>query len=129
MGQFIRFILVGGAAAAVNIIARYILDIWFSFQTAIIASYLIAMMVAFILNRIFVFNGEKRFAGEFIRFALVNFVALFVVWATSMLFSRWIFPGVGMTYYPNDIAHIIGVCVPAITSYFGHKYFTFKGAK
>lgn len=30
-----------------------------------------------------------------------------------------------MTWHANDIAHLIGVLVPAVTSFIGHRFYTF----
>ena len=84
------------------------------------------MATAYILAKFFVFEkSNRRTESEVVRFTIVNIVALFFVWGTSVLLARVIFPALNFTWYADDIAHIIGVGVPAITSYFGHRYFTF----
>lgn len=37
----------------------------------------------------------------------------------------FLFPAIGFTWHAKTIAHIAGVSVPAITSYFGHRHFSF----
>jgi len=128
MPQFVIFLMVGGFAAAVNVVSRYVLNIALSYQVSIVIAYIIAMITAYVLNRLLVFKVDGSVKGQLFRFTIVNIVALFFVWGTSMLFARIIFPGIGMTWYPDDIAHMIGVAVPAVSSYLGHKYFTFRAA-
>lgn len=126
MSQFLRFLLTGGFAALVNIGSRYVLNFVMPFEVAVIIAYLIAMVVAYVLARQFVFEkSETGTASESMRFALVNMAAIVIVWVTSVGLARFVFPAIGFTWYADDIAHAIGVALPAITSYFGHKYFTF----
>lgn len=128
MSQFFRFVLTGGLAALVNIGSRYLLNMVIPFEVAVIIAYLIAMVVAYLLARRFVFGKtEAGMATESIRFAIVNMVAICIVWVTSVGLARIVFPAVGFTWYADDIAHAIGVAIPAVTSYLGHKYFTFGG--
>lgn len=128
MSQFVRFLITGGCAALVNIGARYVLDVFMAFEVAVIIAYLIAMAVAYILARQFVFpRSEAGTATESMRFVIVNLVSICIVWLTSVGLARGLFPAIGFTWYADDIAHAIGVAVPAVTSYFGHKYFTFRG--
>lgn len=127
MSKFIKFLFAGGTAAAVNILSRYVFDIFMSYDLAIILAYLCGMLTAFLLNKYFVFNEESRNTGkEAIRFIIVNLFALLVVWAVSVFFARLIFPAINWTYYPDDVAHIIGVISTVFTSYLGHKYYTFR---
>jgi putative flippase GtrA len=53
-------------------------------------------------------------------------VALSVVTAVSWMLARIVFPAIGFTSHAEDVAHVIGVCVPAITSYIGHSRYTFR---
>ncbi len=127
--QFVRFLLTGGVAALVNLASRYILDIFVSFELAVALAYLFGMTTAYILARLFVFEAsEDGIGSEFARFAAVNVVALVVVWLVSVGLARVLFPMIGFTWYADDIAHAVGVTVPAITSFIGHKYFTFRKA-
>ncbi|MEM7236361.1 MAG: GtrA family protein [Pseudomonadota bacterium] len=127
MSEFTRFLIVGGFSAGVNVVCRYVIDIVTPYSVAIVLAYLIAMTTAYTLSRLFVFEKSgQSMASEYTRFALVNVVAIFLVWGTSMLFARVIFPGIGWSWHADDIAHMIGVTIPAISSYLGHRHFTFS---
>jgi putative flippase GtrA len=124
--DFFRFMLTGGAAAAVNIASRWLLSSVMPFEAAVVVAYLIGMITAFSLARQFVFEKSKRHvSNEAMRFVLVNLVALLHVWIVSVGLAEWVFPKIGLVWQAELIAHIIGVLSPVVVSYFGHKYFTF----
>ena len=125
--QFLRFLVTGGIAAAVNLVSRYLLNISLSFEVSVALAYLAGMTTAYILARLFVFEATERGMGaEFTRFAIVNAFALVLVWGVSVGLARGVFPAIGFTWYANDMAHLIGVIIPTVTSFVGHKYFTFS---
>lgn len=97
-----------------------------SYSSSIIASFLIAMTTGYLLMRFVVFEKSGRHpAGEYVRFGLVNLLALVQVWCVSMVFARYVLPLLIPEIRPDTPAHIIGVLSPVITSYYLHKYFTF----
>jgi len=125
--EFIRFILVGGFAALVNFISRIVLSTTYSFRISVIIAYLIGMVTAYILTKYLVFSPSgKHPLKEFTYFSIVNGVAIIQVWIISVVFAEYLLPRLNVSFYPNEIAHFIGISVPIITSYFGHKYFSFK---
>jgi putative flippase GtrA len=123
---FVRFLFVGGAAALFNILARLIFNLWTSYELAIVVAYLVAMTAAFSLNRTYVFDVTKgAILGQYVRFTIVNLVAAVQVWVVSVGLARWLFPLVGFEWHGHFVAHAIGVLSPVVTSYIGHKFFTF----
>ena len=124
---FIRFLVTGTLAAAVNIGSRVLLSMAMPFEVAVVIAYLFGMVTAYILARRFVFEQSGQSVGsEFIRFALVNLVSLVQVWLVSVGLANWLFPLSQFTWNAEFVAHTIGVMSPIVTSYFGHKLFTFK---
>jgi putative flippase GtrA len=92
-----------------------------------VCAYVIGMVTAYVLNRRFIFEKSGRAAhSEVWRFTLVNVVALAQVWGVSVILERWALPTMGWTWRPEEIAHAVGVVSPVFTSYFGHRYFTFR---
>jgi putative flippase GtrA len=128
--RFARFLLTGGIAAGVNVVSRYILSMVLDYRWAVIAAYLCGMTTAWVLSRLFVFEetGRGRTA-EYVRFGLVNVVAAAQVWVVSVGLAEYVFPAVGFTWHPEDVAHVIGVIIPVFTSYLGHKHFSFAPIK
>jgi putative flippase GtrA len=45
-----------------------------------------------------------------------------------VLLADAIFPAIDFSWHPQDVAHVIGTCVPALSSYFGHRMYTFQKA-
>ena len=126
---FARFLLLGGFSAGVNLVSRYILQPFLGFELAVLIAYIIGMIVAYNLFRIFVFGATGRsVASEAWRFTVVNLFALALVWVLSVGLARFVFPALAFTWHADDIAHLIGVASPAISSWIGHKRYTFKQA-
>lgn len=126
MTQFILFALVGGVAALVNILARLGFSLVTPFEVAIVLAFPVALTTAFLLNRHFVFNASHGHApSQYVRFLLVNLVALVQVFVVSVLLARVIFPWAQFTWNAETVAHVIGVLSPIVTSYALHKSFSF----
>lgn len=125
--RFVRFLVTGGVAAGVNVGCGVIFSFVFPYTVAVALAYLFGMTTAFLLARIFVFdaaNGTVR--GQYLRFAIVNAAAFVQVWFLSVGLARLVFPWLGFQWYSDTIAHMIGVASPIVTSYFGHKRFSFR---
>ena len=128
--EFTRFIITGGFAAGVNFLSRIGLSELMSYRYAVFFAYLIGMITAFVLSKIFVFQKSGQAAShEFIKFTIVNIVAVIQVWLISVGLAEYGFPALDFNFYPEEVAHLIGISVPVITSYYGHKYFTFTPTK
>jgi putative flippase GtrA len=125
--QFVTFLLTGGVAALVNFGSRILLSRWLSYSGAVIVAYLIGMITAFVLARIFVFrpnsNDMRRSA---LIFTAVNVVAIAQTWLISMLLAYHLLPWAGVTRFVPEIAHAAGVIFPVFTSYLGHKFWSFR---
>ncbi len=126
---FLRFVLAGIAAAVVNVVSRICLGYIFSFNVSVIFSFILGFSAAFFMNRTYVFrSNERRAASQYIRFVFVNLVALAQVWAVSVALLHFVFPRLGFFWHTETVAHVIGVASPVLTSYLGHKHFTFRRA-
>lgn len=124
--EFVRFILVGGVAALVNFFSRILFNEWMSFRLAIIVAYLVGMLTAYVLSRTIVFESSGKHPGhELFYFSVVNLLAIIQVWLISVGLAEYAFPTMNFHYYPKEIAHLVGLGIPVITSYLGHKHFSF----
>lgn len=120
------FVLVGGFSSAVNFVARILIDRVTSYETAIVIAFPIALTTAFLLNRLLVFQETRReWKDQYVRFLIVNLIALVQVFAVSLLLARWLFPAIGMNFHPDTVAHGIALVSPLPTSYWLHKHFSF----
>lgn len=125
--EFTRFLLVGGFAALVNFLSRIGYSQFFSYRWAVFIAYLTGMIIAYLLSRLLVFEQSgKHPAHELLHFSLVNLAAVIQVWGISVGLAEYVFPQLAFDFYPEEIAHAISLIIPAISSYFGHKYFTFR---
>jgi putative flippase GtrA len=125
--QFLAFLITGGLAAAVNFGSRIFYNQWMDFSVAIILAYLTGMVTAFVLARSFVFtDGSQSVQRSATFFVLVNVVGFLQTGAISLLLAYYVLPWAGITRFVPEIAHAVGVAVPAFTSYLGHKRWSFK---
>lgn len=125
--QFLLFLLTGGFAALVNFFSRMAFSHWTVYTVAIILAYLCGMITAFVLNRLFVFRQPvNRLHHQILWFTAVNLFALVQTILVSLLLAEFIFPQMGMVWHPESVAHGVGVLVPVVTSFLGHKHLTFR---
>lgn len=124
--RFIRFVVTSGVAAAVNLLSRYFLNFVMSFAAAVAAAFPFGMLTAYVLGRLFVFERSGRsVTDELWRFTAVNMLAAAQVWTISVGLEEYVFPACGLKWHPLDLAHVIGVAAPVLTSFFGHRRFSF----
>jgi putative flippase GtrA len=125
--EFLGFLIAGGIAAAVNFISRIYLNQFYSFSASVVFAYLLGMLTAFVLARVFVFNKSSRSIGRSaIIFSLVNVLALAQTWLISMGLNYYVLPTLGVERFVPEISSAIGIIFPVFTSYLGHKYWSFK---
>jgi len=125
--EFIQFILAGGFSALINFISRIGFSEIVSFRVAVLLAYPIGMITAFLLTKYYVFEKSGRsLISEFKGFTIINFISVIQVWVISVGLVEYLFPEFSFTFYPEALAHFIGLGTLAITSYFGHKYFSFR---
>ena len=125
--EFFQFLIVGGFAAGINFISRIGFSELVSYRYAIILAYLVGMITAFILSKHYVFEKSgRKYKDELRDFTIVNIFAVIQVWLISVGLAEYLFPYFSFTFYPEEVAHLIGLGIPVISSYFGHKYFSFR---
>jgi len=125
--EFFQFLLVGGFSAGINFISRIGFSEFVSYRVAIFLAYLVGMFTAFLLSKHYVFEKSGRHYKDELRdFTIVNIFAVIQVWLISVGLAEYLFPYLNFTLYPEEVAHLIGLIIPAISSYFGHKHFSFR---
>jgi len=127
--EFISFVAIGGFAAALNWVARILINLVTDFEVAIVVAYAIAMTTAFLLNRRFVFEPSAlAWQVQYRRFFLVNVVALAQVFIVSVALAGFVLPAIGLTWHAAEIAHAFGLASPVLTSYWAHRHYSFASA-
>lgn len=125
--QFFRFLIAGGTAAAANFFSRMLFSLWLPYTFAIIVAYIVGMITAFFLNRIFVFyQATNSMRHQVFWFIAVNLAAVTQTVVISLLLARHVLPSLGLHQHVETIAHAFGVAVPVITSYVGHSRLSFR---
>ena len=126
-GRFIRFFLVGCICASVSFGLRILLMSWLSYGSAIAVSYVVGMVIAFLLNRRYVFSDFTNLLhNQIFWYLAVNAFALAQTLGISILLGDYLFPAIGLSWHAREISHVIGIAAPVISSYAGHKYFSFS---
>lgn len=128
--QFARFLALGGCAAAVNWLSRFPLERIMTFPAAVAVAYMIGMVVAFTLFRRYVFPVSPQPLDRQVKFfVLVNLAGIVQVWGVSMGLVYYLFPAIGFIGpLAEPLGHGIAIGVPTVSSYFGHRFLTFKPA-
>ena len=97
------------------------------FSLAVLAAYGTGMVVAFLLFREFVFERSSTDTSEQVRnFIIVNIVGMAATWALANLLVYWALPAAGVTNHVEAIGHGIAILAPVVTSWFGHRFLTFR---
>jgi putative flippase GtrA len=127
--QLLPFLLCGLTATGVNVVSRFFFSMVLPFEFAILLAGMLGLFASYLLNRAFVFMPEARARrAEFLRFTLVNLAAVAQIWLVSMLFARVILPAANWSWHTETVAHLIGVCIPVVTSYLGYRHYSFRRA-
>ncbi len=125
--EFLRFLVAGGIAAGANFGSRFIFSRVLDYAFAVFFAYLVGMLVAFLLMRGQVFDAQRApLAPQIVKFVGVNVVAVLQTLVISLVLAHWLLPAFGIVEQAEALAHLVGVLVPVVTSYFGHKFFTFR---
>lgn len=129
--EFACFCLAGLTAAAANLGAVWIARNFFALERAVFCGILAGILISFILSKFVVFNaGKSEQTGR----ELALFIAIYgfgstVYWTVAVtgagVLTRWL-----GRWDAEVAATILGAGCMMVTSYLGHKLFTFAtGAK
>ena len=124
--QYLKFLVFAGMSVPVNLGSRLLFSRIMPYEAALVASHLCGMLAAFLLTRTFVFErSDRRMSNELARFTLVNVLSLTVTWVVAVGLLRIVFPRVGFDTYPELVAHIAGLGTASLTSFYGHRHYSF----
>jgi putative flippase GtrA len=125
--QIVRYLAAGFGAACANFGSRFLFSNYLSYGIAVVLAYLVGMAVAFLLMSRHVFHSTQgSVTSQVVKFAAVNLLAVLQTLAVSVGLAQWFLPSIGVQDHAEALGHLAGVLVPVVTSYFGHKFFTFR---
>lgn len=125
--QVVRFLLLGGLAAAINWLVRFPLSLVLPFPAAVLVAYMIGMSAGFTLYRAYVFpRSPLPVATQVMLFLAVNAAGAVVVMGVSLALLDHVLPMLGWSFYPEAIAHGLGIGIGAVANFLGHKHLTFR---
>lgn len=126
-GVFAKFLVAGGLAALANFASRPVLERLMGFGPAVALAYGVGVVVAFTLNRIFVFPASgKPMRYEIAWFCVFNALAFPVVLGASValkafVFGPWLKPGPA-----EAAAHGVAILIPVVFNFAAHRLVTFR---
>lgn len=125
--QFVRFLLSGGVAAALNYGSRFLFSMAMPFEFAVICAWFVGATSGFLLFRFLVFPyASKPIHDQIVAFVAVSAFGGVLTWVISLGLANYVLPALN---YPGPIeatAHAIGIAIPIVTSFFGHKWLSFR---
>ncbi|NOT85678.1 MAG: GtrA family protein [Methylococcaceae bacterium] len=127
MPQFLKFLVSGGVAAFLNWSSRFLFSKWLSFELSITCAFFVGLTSGFLLMRFYVFNARgKPLIFQASKYVFINILALMQTLIISVVLARFVLLQWGVIENVEALAHLVGVLTPVITSYFGHKFLTFR---
>lgn len=116
-----RFLIVGIMNTAVGY-GSYALFIFLHMplNLAYVLSTVIGVANSYILNKFFTFRSKKKSFWELVRFILVYTVSFFI----GYIFLPFLVNDLHMNKY---LAGICNIFVTTVISFFGHRFFSFRG--
>lgn len=121
----VRFLVVGGFNTVFGFLLFTGIELlfgrWIGYIVTLLISYVIAIIVAFILHRHVTYRvtGTGNVIVDFLRFASVYLVAIAINLVALPLL-------VELAHFPPILAQALITIVTTLVSYFGHKLFSFR---
>jgi putative flippase GtrA len=127
--QFARFLLVGGMALVCHWLSRFAFNLFVGYGWAIVLAYGVGIIVAFVLNKIYVFPYSGRALHfEISMFFAVNIAAFPLVWVVAYVIGEWVLVNYLARELALALAHGFAITLPVFLNYALHKLVTFRGA-
>lgn len=139
--DLLAYFLVAGTGAVVQLLSSSLLQDWFdlSFQQSIWPSYLISLVVGFILTKLFAFDARRtnQTNREMVKFLIVALFSGFVTDLTTR-FAYYVSSAYFQTYefqipfshkmvnINEMLCYLFGMGCSFVSNYTLHKTFTFK---
>jgi putative flippase GtrA len=126
--EFARFVLTGIAAASGNLAVTWLARLYESFEISLLAGIAAGLAISFALSKWFAFGSRswRRAGREVPRFLIVYAVSSATYWVIAVVIG-WVLLSHGLSTKAAEICGIlIGAGTMTLTSYFGHRLFTYR---
>lgn len=132
--QFMRFGIVGVFNTILDLAILNLLVYLFTVKDPMVfafckgASFFIALINSYFMNKYFTFAKKQRSTKEFYLFIIVSLVGLIInIGISSLLFYLLgLYPYIFSVYLIATVSGIIGALFSMITNYISYSYFVFK---
>lgn len=122
ISRSVRYVFVGIYNAGVGYLIFYLIDAKFGdvlhYLVVLVLSYLASLTHAYIGQRWIVFRSRSPWRMEYLRFLFVNLSSMA---GNALLLIIFVESGVELM-----VAQAISVLIVTVSSYFGHRHFSFK---
>jgi putative flippase GtrA len=128
VGELVRFILTGVTATLGNMVAVWLARSYWAFEAALLAGIAAGITVSFVLSKWFAFGSRSwgGAPGEMARFLVVYAVSCALYWVIAVAAER-LGRACGLSVLAAEaLGILIGAGTMAVTSYLGHRFFTYR---
>lgn len=126
--EFFRFVGTGVTATIGNLAAVWIVARHGSFGLALLAGSIAGFILSFVLSKLVAFRARSwdHAPAEALRFTLVHGAGAAVYWVVGFAVGRYVLPGLLDPPLAELGGAFVGAGVMTATSYFGHRFFTYR---
>jgi putative flippase GtrA len=128
IGELARFVLTGVISGLGNVSAVWMARPFVSFEVALPAGVVAGLAISFTLSKLFAFGSRSwaRAGGEAWRFLIVYAVSCAIYMTTAVIIGRFLLGYGLMTKAAETCGILVGAGTMTFTSYFGHRFFTYR---
>jgi len=128
--EFLRFLISGSIAAAVNFFSRFFFRLYFSYALSIAFSFSLGTVISFFLNKFFTFRsfGEKS-AIQLAKFILIAVTSVILAsFLASVQVALYKFTRINFIKEKNleSVVHLTTIGLVTVYNFLAMKYFSFR---
>jgi putative flippase GtrA len=121
-----RFLIAGGAAALVNWLVRFPLELVLPFAAALLGATIVGMTYGFLFYQGWVFpKSDRPLTHQIFDFVLVNLAGQLAMFLAAVLLREVLLMLDFGALLANALAHMMGIAIGAVLNYLGHRHVTF----
>lgn len=131
IGELTRFLATGGVATLCNMAVVWICRDSLPVNVSFVCGLLMGLCVSFVMMKLFAFKATEWTGarGEFVRFLIVYAFGTCVYLAAAMLTESLLSDAAVPARFAAIAGVFVGGAFMAVTSYFGHRNFTYATSR